>query len=263
MKRVLMIAAAALAPVLAHGATSTALLARIPDVPASAGAAYAQWIDKDGDLEEGAQFQSLDAEFQKALTAGLPVQGPTSQMQAAGPVSQSDSALAKQVQLYPATVQAMQKTIALRRQSAALQAQWDKDAAALDAAADTERGRLAICKGEAGQPSSLALKTVALKYAARKIALADSYLPKLAGLAAQFRQTVAPEIAFGDTAVAAWSRIGNPGLKSQTTMLARGAQSSAVTDAARLLTFVEDISKKAADAVAARKLVERADAKGC
>ena len=82
---------------------------------------------------------------------------------------------------------------------------------------------------------------------------------------AQYRQTVLPEVSNGDNAVAAWSKLGNPGIKSQVTPLARGAESSAVGDASNLLGLVEDVSRKAAATVADRKRLEQmyANAKGC
>jgi hypothetical protein len=184
---------------------------------------------------------------------------------AAGPVSPGDAALMKQIQFYPATAQIMQKTVAIQSASTALQAQWDKDATALGVAESAERNKLALCRGETGGPSPLAVKAVLLKYADKTIALADSYLPKFNGMAQQFRQTIAPEVAYGDNAAASWEKLSNPGLKSQTMIVARGAQSSALNDTARYLAFVEDISKKAAGTVAGRKNLEQlySNVKGC
>jgi hypothetical protein len=263
MKRVWVLAV--VLPTFAYGATGAAFLARVPGLPANAQAAYAMWNDRNGDLTIGAPFKALEADLQKTMTTGMPGQDAGAPQMGAAAVSPGDIALTKQIQFYPATVQIMQKTVAIQNASAALQAQWDKDAAALATAEAAERARLAVCHGEAGEPSDLAVKSVALNYAGKAIALADSYLPKFIGLAVQYRQTIAPEVAYGDNAAASWQKISNPGLKAQTVVLARGAESSALNDVARYLAFVEGISKKAARTVAGREGVERlyANAKGC
>jgi len=306
MKTVWLFAAAMAMPSLAYGASGAALLARVPAPPTSAQAAYGMWVDRNGGLTLGAQYQTLEAQLQQALATGMPGQDPVAAQKAqdlakhyatpqgqaelkamsmaqkmalaqqmqdnlggaaqvAGPASPADIALAKEVRFYPATVQTMQKTIALQQASAALEARWDKDSAALDAAASAEQGKLAACHGEVGDPSALAIKGVQLKYADRKIALADSYLPKFAGFAGQYRQTIAAEVAYGDGAADAWTRMQNGALKSQTVALARGAASSGVNDVVRYLDFVEDFSKKAAGVVADKKRLAQfyADAKGC
>jgi hypothetical protein len=106
---------------------------------------------------------------------------------------------------------------------------------------------------------------MALKYADQRIALMTRYLPKYQALVQQIRTVVLPRIDYGDSAMAAWAQIENPGFKQQLAAQAQGAANSGMADAALVQSFVENASKLAAQTVADRKNIERtfANAQGC
>ena len=287
--------------------TGRAWLQQVPALPDSAAAAYAQWIDNDGDLKAGTAFKAVEdgladvgkdqaatamaspqmqqqmamaqqmqqqygsPEGQAKLRSMSPAQlmAMAQQMQpqpmASGPVSDHDQALMGRIGAYPGTAQLQTDIQKVRNAEIALEQQWQNDREAIDKQEAQARAALPICHDEAGEPSSLALKGVALKYADLRITLASRYLPKFQALATQMRTTVLPRIDYGDSAMAAWAQLENPAMKQQVAAMARGAQSAGLADVALVQAFIEDPSKKAAQTVADRKMAERtyADARGC
>ena len=180
-------------------------------------------------------------------------------------VSDHDQAIMRQLGAYDKTAEVRQKTPVIQMASAKLEEQWDADRTKLGDAETSEHNKLPVCPGEAGEPSSAASREVALKYADKRIKLADSYLPKFASYLQQLKQTVGPEIDYGDNAYAKWTQLQNPILKSQTKGAVQGAENNAYADAGILLSYVEGVSKKAAEAVADKHNIERMYAKagGC
>lgn len=285
---------------LAAGVQNAAsLMGQVPGLPATAQAAFAQWTYKDRSLGESPLYKAFEERLKQAELAGLPGQEaaqsvaaeystPEGQkklaamtldhklalahqmsggnpMMASGPMSPADIALIKDVQPYPQTSQVRQKVVAIRMKAAALEAQWDKEKEKIDAAQNAEYRTLAICNSEAGEPSGIAVRDLYLKYQDKRIKLASDYLPKFNPLLTDIKQTVAPEIAFADRAVASWTRISSPAMKNNLKSMAQGAHSNAINDAGAALGLVEDVSKKAATSVADRRNIEEnyAHAQGC
>jgi hypothetical protein len=205
-----------------------------------------------------AQLMALSQQMQGQMGYAQPTMAPQA-------VSDHDGAILRQLGTYPKTADVRTKTAAIQMESVKIQQQWDADNKAIGDQDSAERGKLPICPGEAGEPSDLAIKNVALKYADKHIALATSYLPKFQPLLTQLKQTVEPEIAYADNSWAKWSQLQNAALKSQMHPEAAGAEANGYSDAGTVLTFVEDISKKAAAAAADKARINKiyADAKGC
>lgn len=180
-------------------------------------------------------------------------------------VSDHDAAIMRQIGVYDKNGSVRQKTVNIQMASAKLEQQWDAAKADLDKQEEAERNKLSVCPGEAGEPSSIAVRGVALKYADKRIALATSWLPKFEPYLAQMKQTLGPEIAYADNAAAQWAKLQNPVLKNQTKASVDGAERGAYADAGTVLSYVEGVSKKAAESVADKKSIEReyADARGC
>ncbi|HEV2562132.1 MAG TPA: hypothetical protein VGT78_08305 [Rhizomicrobium sp.] len=180
-------------------------------------------------------------------------------------VSEHDQAIMRQLGAYEKTADVRQKTVSIQMASSKLEDQWEADKNKLGEVETAEHNKLPVCPGEAGEPSSAASREVALKYADKRIALADSYLPKFTSYLQQLKQTVGPEIDYGDNAYSKWTQLQNPSLKSQTKGIVQGAENNAYADAGTVLSYVEGVSKKAAEAVADKHNIERmyANAGGC
>jgi hypothetical protein len=140
-----------------------------------------------------------------------------------------------------------------------------KDDQAIDAQEAAARGKLPVCPGEAGEPSSLALRNVARAYVPKHAAVAQTYLAKFAPLIQQMRQTVAPEVSHGDAVFATWNRLENPDLKQRVAASASAAVGNAYTDVTQLAGFVSAPSRQAAQVIANKDAIERlyANASGC
>ena len=310
MKRVYLLALAACVPVLAYaaGGTARSVFDAVPPIPQTAQAAYAQWIDNQGDLKPGATFKSLEDTIQNAELLPMQANAPSAQQQAsaqamaaqysspeaqarlrnmtpaqamamaqqmqaqmgyAAPapttVSDHDGAILRQLGGYGKAGEIMQKSAAIRMASSKVQQQWTADRDALGQQEIADRNKLPVCAGEAGEPSSRGIRELSLKYADRRIALANSYAPKFANFLQQLKQNLAPDVDHGDNAVAQFAKLENPALKTQMQSTVTGARGSAYGDAGTVLSYVEEISKSMAAEMADRKRIERDyfDAKGC
>jgi hypothetical protein len=79
------------------------------------------------------------------------------------------------------------------------------------------------------------------------------------------RAAVMPQIDYGDDALAAWTQISDPGLKQQVSASARGAEQQSLGQVGIVEQLVEQVSSKAAQAVADKKAIQKkyANARGC
>jgi len=305
MRRLVLAATALALPLAALAAgvsTTTALLNRVPALPHDAPAAYAQWIDKNGDLTQGPAYAGLEADIKTAEMAPMAQQNAAMnsimqkystpqgqaelahmtmaqkmevarQMQAAqmggamtgGAVSDSDGALIRKMQPSDAVIRIRTKMADIAARLGAIEQQWAGEDAKLATARDAALAKLPICKGEAGEPSMLSIKGVMLDYAGKRIALAVGQLPKYQALANEKRALVAEETKSADDAWAAYQHLQSPMLRNQMHGLVAGSVANAANDVAALLGIVEAGSKRAAQAVAQKKGYEAQykDAKGC
>ncbi|HEY1631145.1 MAG TPA: hypothetical protein VGF56_07500 [Rhizomicrobium sp.] len=303
MKRIVLAVLALPLAALAGGvSTTTALLNRVPAVPHDAAAAYAQWVDKNGDLTPGPAYGGLEADIKATEMAPLTQQSAAMnsimqkyatpqgqaelqhmtmaqkmevarQMQAAqmggqmtgAVVSDNDGALLRKLQPNAGTIQIRQKMADIAVRLGAIEQQWSAEDAKLAQARDTAMSKLAICKSEAGEPSELAIKGVMLDHAGKRIALAASELPKYQALATEKRGLVAQETRYADEAWSAYQHLQSPTLKSQMHSLVTGTVANTAADVAAVLGVVETGSKRAAETVARKKSLEAQykDAKGC
>jgi len=184
---------------------------------------------------------------------------------ASGPISAHDQALVRRIGPYPGTVQVEQDVQKLRSQEIALEQQWNAEAEAIGKQEQAAESALPICHNEAGEPSDIAVREVRLSYASKSIDLANKYLPKFEPLVQQLRATLGQRIDYGDDAMVAWSQIQSPTYKQQMSTAAHGAENTGLGDVGLMESFIKDPSKKAAQAVADKKNIERvyANAKGC
>jgi hypothetical protein len=167
--------------------------------------------------------------------------------------------------VYSGQAQVLEGMKAIRIEANGIEAQWDAEAAPLVAQEDAQQRQLPVCPGEASIPSDLEASKLKLEFADKRIKLAGQYLPKFAPLVDKMRATVLPEIDFGDDALAAWTKIQDPGLKQQVSASAHGAEQIGLGDVGAVESFVKDVSQKAAQTIAQKKAIEKqyANAKGC
>jgi hypothetical protein len=146
-----------------------------------------------------------------------------------------------------------------------LEQSYKADVAKIDTAQAAERSKLAVCPGEAGEPSASAVDGLALRYADRRVALAASYLPRYGAIVAGAQTAVAAEAAYADRIDASWSALESPMLRGTMQGTARGAETNAIGDIGAVLGYVEDASRPAAQAVADKNKLMRdaAQARGC
>jgi len=296
---VLLFAGAALA---GGGGTAASLLGQTPGLPANAQAAFAEWVLQDGTLRDGPRYAAFTQSLKQAALSPLPGQSgnaqslaaqyatpegqkklaamsldqkialahqmsgqPSGAAMASGPVSQSDIARIKDVQLYPQTGDVRKHLSTINGKMVDLEKKWDADSKKIDDEQNAAYRKLPLCPSEAGEPSGIALRDLYRTYQDKRIALATNYLPKFQPLLTELKAAVAPEIAHGDRAVASWSAISNPGQKSALHGIAQGARNAAIGDAGQPFGLVEQVSKKAATTIADRKQIDitYAHAAGC
>jgi hypothetical protein len=167
--------------------------------------------------------------------------------------------------VYSGHAQVVESITSIGKESQTIYAQWDAEAAPLVAQETAAEQRLPVCPGEASIPSDLEVSKVKLEYADKKIAIADRYLSKFQPLVDKMKVAVMPEIDFGDDAIAAWTRIQDPGMKQQVSASAHGAEQTGFGDAGTVEGLIKNASEKAAQTVADKKAIQKkyADAKGC
>lgn len=238
-------------------------LGRLPPLPTSAEAAYAQWIDAGGGLKPGPQFEKVsDGLKAEVLALSRTIERPTGVQ---GPVSRHDQALTGRISAFPGTALVQQDIQAARAARSALTQEWSVDLNALEQRRLRERGALPACHNEAGAPSQLAIREVELAYAQQKISLATRYLEQFQPVVQQLLKAVSPRIGHGDAVMEAWQDLQNPGAQAQLAPIARSAEGDALLDVGLVQELIQGISKLGARPVAERKAIERvyAQAKGC
>lgn len=213
-----------------------------------------------GSPEGQAKLHSMSTAELMAMAQQM--QGPSMM---SGPVSAHDQALMGRISGFTGVVQEQMQIQKARSAQIALEQQWDTEKEALDKLESQERAALPVCHDEAGEPSDIAVRGVALKYADLRIALATKYLPRFQPSVDQLRAAILPRIDYGDSAMVAWAQLENPALKQQYATVARSAENAALGDVGVMQAFVKEPSKRAAQAVADKKNTERvyANAKGC
>ena len=240
-----------------------AWLSQVPPLPATVDAAYAQWEEVSGGLKPGPASERVsDGIRAEVLTLSHPIQAAVVSQ---GPVSAHDRALIQEISVFPETAQVLQKIQAARTAQATLLQKWHAELNALEQRRLEARGALPACRNEAGAPSQAAVRDVELSFLQQKSAIAVRYLAEFRPLVEQMLAAVGPRIEHGDSAMAAWTQLRNPGRKAELAPVARSAESDALLDVALVQSYIQDISKLAAHPVAERKAVARvyAQAKGC
>src|SRR5581483_9049228 len=181
------------------------------------------------------------------------------QMQAPMPqataVSDHDQALVRQINVYPGMMDVDQKVNQARMDQAALDEQWNKQRQAFDEKARDEQNKLPACPGEAGGPAADKVRDVQLKYADQRLAAVNGYLAKSKAIEQRMRAAVAPRVAYGDQAIAAWGQLQGQGIKQMTQSQADAALSMGIADASNVAGIVENASRMAANEVLARKAI--------
>jgi hypothetical protein len=240
-----------------------AWLGRVPPLPTTAEAAYAQWIDAGGGLKPGPQFEKVsDGLKSQILSLSRTIERPTGVQ---GPLSRHDQVLTGRISVFAGTASVQQNIQAARAAQAAVTQKWSADLHALEQRRLRERSALPACHNEAGAPSQLAIREVELAYAQQKITLAAHYLEQFQPVLQQLLKAVSPRIGHGDAVMDAWQDLQNPGTQAQLAPIARSAEAAALLDVGLVQELVQGVSKLAARPVADRKGIERvyAQAKGC
>jgi hypothetical protein len=167
--------------------------------------------------------------------------------------------------VYSGQQQVQADVMKLQTQVNSIEAEWDKDVAALVPQQEAQFRQLPVCPGEASIPSSQDQEKLELKFADQRISIASKYLAQIVPIVGKERVAVLPPIDFGDDALAAWTKISDPGLKQQVSPSAQGAEQQGLGDVGTVEQLVEQASSKAAHAVADKKAIQKkyANAGGC
>jgi hypothetical protein len=238
-------------------------LARLPPLPTTAEAAYAQWIDAGGVLKPGPEFEKVrDGIKSEVLLLSRTVERPTGIQ---GPVSRHDQVLMGRISVFPGTALVLQNIQAARTAQAALTQKWNADLHALEQRRLADRGALPACHNEAGAPSQMAIREVELGYVRQKVALAARNLQQFQPVLQQLLTAVSPRIEHGDAVMSAWEEVRSPGAQAQLAPVARASEAEALQDVSLVEDFVQSVSKLAARPLADRNALMRvyAQAKGC
>ena len=238
-------------------------LSQVPALPATAEAAYAQWVEIGGGLKPGAAAERVsDGIKTEAVALSRPMQSP---VPSSGPLSAHDKALVGRISVFSDTATVLQKIQATREAQAALLQKWHAELNALEQRRLRARSALPACHNEAGAPSQLAIRDIEQSFVAQKMQIAVRYLTEFRPLVEQLTAAVSPRIEHGDAAMSAWMQLRSLGTKAQLAPVARGAESDALLDVALVQRYIQDSSKQAAQAAADRNALRRvyAGAKGC
>ena len=243
--------------------SAQAWLSHVPPLPATADAAYAQWVDISGNLKPGpASDQVSDGIKAEVLSLARPVQPPAG---ANRPLSARDKALIETISVFPDTGGVLQKIQAARTAQAALLQTWHAELNQLEQRRVRTRGALPACHNEAGAPSQAAIRDLEQSFTQQKIEIAVRYLAKFQPLVEQLLAAVSPRIEHGDAVMDAWTRLRSPGKKAELAPVAHGSESDALLDVSLIQGYIQEVSKLAARPISERNALGRVyvHAKGC
>jgi len=182
-------------------------------------------------------------------------------------VSPADQALLQKIGngVYSGQQQVMADVLNLQKQINSIESQWDQDVSALAPQEEAQMRALPVCPGEASIPSSQDQEKLELKFADQRISIASRYLAQIVPIVAKARVVVLPQIDFGDDALAAWTKISDPGLNQQVSASAQGAEQQSLSGVGIVEQMIEGVSSKAAHAVMDKKAIQKkyANAGGC
>jgi hypothetical protein len=244
--------------------SAKAWLSQVPPLPATADAAYSQWVDVSGNLQPGpASDQVSEGIKAEVLSLSRPVQPPSARP--GGSLSVHDESLVQAISVFPDPSAVLQKIQAARTAQAALLQRWRADLSALEQRRIQARGALPACHNEVGTPSQTAIRDVEQSFSQQKIAIAARYLAQFQPLLDQLIAAVAPRIEHGDTVMDAWNKLRNPGKKAELAPLAHGSENDALLDVALIQSSIQEVSKQAARPISERNALGRvyAHAQGC
>lgn len=197
-----------------------------------------------------AQMQSMTPAQLMAMAQSMQPQMPRS-----APVSDHDQALIKQINVYPGMMEVDQQVQKARMDQAALDEQWKAQRDALNEKMRQDHDKLPACPGEAGEPAADKVRDLELKYADQRIAAVGNYLAKSKAIEQRTRAAVAPRVAYGDQAMAAWSQLQGEGIKQMTESQAQAALQMGISDSSSVAGIVENASHTAAEEIINRKRV--------
>jgi hypothetical protein len=240
-----------------------AWLARVPPLPTTAEAAYAQWIDASDGLKPGPEFEKVrDGIKSEILSLSRTVERPTGTQ---GPVSRHDQVLMGRISVFPGTAQVLQNIEAARTAQAKLIQKWNAELHGLEQRRLGERGALPACHNETGAPSQLAIRELELAYVQQKIVLAARYLQQFQPVLQQMLAAVSPRIRHADLVMRSWEDLQSPDPQAQLAPVARATEADALLDVGLVQDLIQGVSKLAARPVADRHAIGRvyAQAKGC
>jgi hypothetical protein len=250
--------------------TGRAWLSEVPPLPHDANAAFSQWnYQPGGSLTEGSGWQAFDADVKNlaADQAQAAADAPSDFGSARGAMGPGDQqAMATMMAVYGSFGQSQQQLTdwASGPRMQLLKA-WDAESQDLDSQQIQERARLPACHNEAGNPSGLALASLAYKYDDQRIQAATKYLGQAIPVLDQLKTIVGRVIDSVDSARAAWAGMQSQGLKQSMAAQASAEQNLSIAQVQSVASFVQELSKRAAQSVARRKDDERnyANAGGC
>jgi hypothetical protein len=247
----------------AQAMSAQAWLSRVPPLPATADAAYAQWVDISGGLKPGpASDQVSEGIKAEVLSLSRPVESPSG---SGGSLSAHDQVLTEKISVFPDTAAVLQKIQAARAAQATLLQKWHADLNALEQQRVLARGALPACHNEAGTPSQASIRDVEQSFSRQKIEIAVRYLAQFQPLVDQLLVAVSPRIEHGDAVMDAWTKLRSQSKKAQLAPIAHGSENDALLDVALVQNSVQDVSKLAARSISERNALRRvyANAKGC
>src|SRR5579871_5390970 len=158
-------------------------LSRVPSLPATTEAAYAQWVDVSGRLTPGPESNAVAAGIKaELLVLARPVESPAGSNNT---LSAHDEALIPKISVFPASAGIQQKIQAAQKAQASLLQAWRNELNALEQQRIEARGALPACHNEAGTPSQLSIRDVERTFSDQKKEIAVHYLAQFQPLVEQ------------------------------------------------------------------------------
>jgi len=238
-------------------------LSQVPPLPATAESAYAQWNDVSGVLTPNPASQKVTDGIKAELLDLARVPDPP--IGSSARLSSRDQALVEKIDVFSDTGGVLQKVKAAQTEQAAVLQKWHAELNSLEQRRLRARGALPACHNEAGAPSQASIRDVEQAFAKEKIEIAVRYLAEFQPRLDQLLAAVSPQIAHGDANLSSWNKLANQFKKAELAPVARGAERDALQDVALIQSYIQEVSKLAARAIAERNAMQRvyANARGC
>lgn len=212
-----------------------------------------------GSPEGQAQLKSMSPAQLMAMAQQMQPNSPPGAM----PVSDHDSQLMKRMQAETDAADKLELNMQVGdwiQKASALGQQWDAELKQVSVDEQRELNKLpAACKGggDIAFPNPAEERAIVMKYADKRIQIAQQYLRKFQPLEHTMRTEVGQFVDHLDDNVVLWTQLDSPALKQKVDPQVHGALSGGLAFVGNVNGVVKDVTRRAAQAVADKKRADQ------